>query len=205
MNFDDVQGIWASAYNQPTAQEVEMMKQMLNKTLRAKYRGFLAIAALASVWMTIPAVQLLKFALGGGNFDPRQEWGSIALLSLPLLALAILARQYRRHRVAHSHFEESIQASLRAALDENRLARTRTKIIAVLNAAMLAAMPLIVMQLRAAGKAGDEILVPAFVILPVIIAVVLGTMGWHYARTLKPKQKELEAVLAEYDEKLTDV
>jgi hypothetical protein len=65
---------------------------------------------------------------------------------------------------------------------------------------MLLMMPLIVYQLRTVGKAGDEIVVPAFVMLPVLIVCIHGGLWWHRRRVLLPRKRELEALLTTYAE-----
>ena len=80
-----------------------------------------------------------------------------------------------------------------------RLARFRTRLIAALNGVMLLVIPLVVFQLRAVGKAGDEILVPAFVLFPTLMVAVLGGMVFHYRRKLLPEKAELEALLRSYE------
>ena len=76
----------------------------------------------------------------------------------------------------------------------------RYKWVGRLNAGMLLLMPLLVYQLRAAGKAGDEILVPAFVLLPVLLLGIFLAMRWHQRRVLLPRRREMEALLSTYDE-----
>ena len=87
---------------------------------------------------------------------------------------------------------------MRALLDENRLSRTRLKLIAALNGVMLLVMPFIVVQLRAAGKAGDEILMPAFVLFPALMVFVFVVLLLRYRRTLLPQKRELETLLESY-------
>ena len=49
------------------------------------------------------------------------------------------------------------------------------------------------------GKAGDEILVPAFVLLPLLMLGVSGGMLWRDRQILGPRQRHLESLLASYD------
>ena len=57
---------------------------------------------------------------------------------------------------------------------------------------------IIVHQLRAVGKAGDEILVPAFVIWPAYVALMAAWFGWYYFRRLLPRKRELEELMQAY-------
>ena len=128
-----------------------------------------------------------------------REWAVIPLLALPWFGWFLMVRQYRRHRALHPNYQNSISSSVRALLDENRLERTRYKIIACLQLLTVILMPLIVYQLRAVGKAGDEVLVPAFVIFPAIILAIFLWSTVRYRRKLLPRKRELEALLASYE------
>jgi hypothetical protein len=61
------------------------------------------------------------------------------------------------------------------------------------------ALAVVVHQLRAVGKAGDEILLPAFVIYP---AYVVGVVVWtcvHFRRKVLPEKRRLEELLRSYE------
>ena len=133
------------------------------------------------------------------RIEPAREWGFLLLLALPWACLFLFFRRYRQYRARHAGFAQSISASLRALLDENRIARERQKWVAGLWALIMVLMPLLVHQLRAAGKAGDEILIPAFVLLPLLMLGVSGWMLWRDRRVLGPRQRHLESLLASYD------
>jgi hypothetical protein len=57
----------------------------------------------------------------------------------------------------------------------------------------------LVHQLRAVGKAGDEILLPAYVIWPVYVALMVVWFSWCYFRRLLPKKRQLEALAQSYE------
>lgn len=121
------------------------------------------------------------------------------LCLLPLVALGIFWRNHLWHRSSHADPGRSISASLRALLDENRLARSRVKVVSSLYGLMLVLLPLIVFQLRAVGKAGDEILVPAFVLFPALVIGLFIGITRYDRRRLQPRQRELEALLRSYE------
>jgi hypothetical protein len=58
----------------------------------------------------------------------------------------------------------------------------------------------VVQQLRAVGKAGDEILLPAFVIWPAYVALMVAWFGWYYFRRLLPAKRQLEELARSYEE-----
>lgn len=203
MNFADIENAWRSPHNQPTAAEREEIKTRFTNDLRRRHRGF-------AIWMTIVlgalvyfSARLIHFILAEDasrlGFDPGREWSALLLLALPWIAAIFFTREFRRHRARHPNYERTIADSLRASLDENRLSTLRLKVIAVLLGGIVLLMPLIVYQLRAAGKVGDEVLLPAFVILPLFVLIELGAFIYYYRRRLQPRKRKLEALLQSYE------
>lgn len=99
----------------------------------------------------------------------------------------------------HGDPAPTLADSVRALLAENRIGRARLKIVAGLHGTILLVLPLVVYQLRVAGKAGDEILLPAFVGWPLIAAGILLGLWWHDRRKLQPRQHELDELLKSYE------
>lgn len=203
MKPDDLDHLWRSPLNQPSAAQLEQNKMKFLTDLRRRHRG----AVIFMIWILMVmsfitgkvVVQLIWPDPAMDRIDPAREWGFLLLLALPWACLFLFFRRYRQHRARHADFAQSISASLRALLDENRIARDRQKWVAWLWAFMMGLMPLVVHQLRAAGKAGDEILVPAFVLLPLLMLAVFGWMLWRDRQILGPRQRHLESLLASYD------
>ena len=203
MNFADIEQTWRSPHNRPPAAELEQHKMKLIADLRRRQRGFVIFISLVlTILVVLTAMiawQLVWPDSARSRMDFSQEWGVLPILALPWAAAIHFARQYRRHRAGHAHYDRSIHASVRALLDENRLSRTRVKIAASLHGVFLLVIPLVVYQLRAVGKAGDEILVPAFVLWPLIAACISLALIYHYRRKLLPEKRELEGLLSAYE------
>jgi len=204
MNFDDIQKTWQSPHNRPSAAQLEKDKMKFLTDLRKRNRGavffMLWILGVLLVITGSAFLHLLWPDSAKDAIDLTREWSIVPLLALPWFCLLVFFEKYRRYRAAHPNYEHSISASVRALLDENRLARDRQKWAAALSGVMLLLMPLIVHQLRAVGKAGDEILVPAFVLLPALMLCIFLGMLWQQRRVLLPRKRELEALLATYRE-----
>lgn len=203
MNFADIESMWRSPHNRPSPAQLEEQKMHFVTDLKKRHRGIVVFLALVGTALLAITGQLVVHALraqpAGKAVDFSREWAVIPLFVLPWLGWWVMARQYRRHRMAHPDYTVSIGASVRALLDENRLERSRYKLVATLQLATLAMLPLVVHQLRAAGKAGDEILLPAFAIVPLIVAGIFIASTWRYRTKLLPRQRELEALLASYE------
>lgn len=199
MTFDDLQAAWNSPHNRPTPDELARQKQQFERRLRRQHRGFVVVTGLAACWLLGTAAMFARHVANGGAFDGRREWGALLLFALPLLALVLLWKRFLAHRANHAIGDRSIHASVAALLDENRLARFRARLIAGLNGLVLLVIPLVALQLRTVGKAGDEIVFPAFVLFPALMVAILGGMLIHYRRKLLPEKTELEALLRSYE------
>ena len=124
MNFDDLQSVWRSPHNQPTATELEQHKMKLVTELQRRHRasrGLLWITALPLLFITL---MIGKHALWP---DPahtpmnwEREWAVLPFLALPWAGWFMMLRLYRRHQQRHPDYDRTISASVAASLDENR-------------------------------------------------------------------------------------
>lgn len=203
MNFAEIEKTWRSPHNRPAPAQLEEIKMQFVTDLKRRHRGNLLLLALVFALMAFFTGKLALHILWPdpalAKVNLTREWGVVPFFALPWMGWLALVFIYRRHRRRHPDFAKSIRASAAAALDENRMERTRYKVIGALLIASALLLPLVVHQLRDVGKAGDEILIPAFVIYP---AYVLGTIVWvirYYRHKLLPRKRELETLLASYE------
>lgn len=203
MNFADIETLWRSPHNRPTPAQMEKIKMKFDTDLRRRRRGFMIFIALVIGVLSATTAALVVHALRAGpagtGIDFSEEWGALVLLVLPWGAAILFLIQHRRHRMRYAEGEQTIGASVRALLDENRLGRVRLKWIGGLHGALLLVLPIVAFQLRAVGKAGDEILVPAFVLWPLIAAGILCGLAYYDRATLLPRKRELEVLLKSYE------
>lgn len=203
MNFAEIETLWRSPQNRPSPAQLEEIKMEFVTDLKKRRRAlvtFLAMIGAALLALTaVFSAQLIWPNPGKDAIDVSREWSVIPFFAIPWVGWIVLVRNYRRHRDGHPDYENSIASSVRALLDENRMERARYKLITALQVATLIVLPVVVYQLRSVGKAGDEILVPAFVIFPAILVGVLGAGAWRYRRKLLPRKRELEGLLATYE------
>jgi hypothetical protein len=203
MNFADIENTWRLPHNQPSPAELKHHHMQLITDLRRRRRGFALHVGLVLTFLTVVTALILRQMIAPGpassRIDLAREWGAFVLLALPWIAALVFVRQYRRHFAGHAGCNRSIRASVIALLDENRLARTRVKIVLLLHGLVLLVLPVVVLQLRAAGKAGDEILVPALVLWPLLAAGIGGALLYYHRRRLLPRKRQLEALLAAYE------
>jgi hypothetical protein len=202
MNFAEIENTWRSPHNRLNPAELEKNKMQLIAELRRRRRatiGLLGVTFLPLAFVTGRLVlHLLHAEAGRDPVDLATEWGVVPFFLLPWIGWLSMVALYRRHRARHLNYDQSIRASVQALLDENRTERTRCKVIGGLLIASVAALPIVIQQLRAVGKAGDEILVPAYVIYPGYVILMVGWTIWHYRRKLLPRERELEELLNVY-------
>jgi hypothetical protein len=202
MNFADLETVWRSPHNRPTAAQLEKQKMEFLTDLRRRRRGnvrFLMVTGLLLAVFTFLTVRhLIAPQPGHTPVELSREWAIIPLYLLPWAAWVYIVRLHFRHCAEYRHCGDSIHASVAALLDENRRERSRYKFVGGLLIASLPVLALIVHQLRNVGKAGDEIIVPGFVVAP---ALLLGIVLWmlvYYRTRLLPRKRELESLLTAY-------
>jgi hypothetical protein len=203
MNFDEIESVWRSPHNQPSATELEQHRMKLVTELRRRHRaslGLLWITALPLLFITFKIVQHALWPDPSHTpMDWEREWAVLPFLALPWLGWFIMLRLYIRPQRRHPDYDRSISESVAASLDENRTERTRYKVLIGLLAGSIPLLLIVVQQLRAVGKAGDEILVPAFVIWPAYVALMVAWFGWYYFRRLLPRKRRLEELARSYE------
>ena len=205
MNFADIEKTWQSAENRPSAPQLEKQKMNLIDELHRRRRDTRGLLWLTAIPLVLITGRLLLHALwpapGLDPVDLSREWMIVPFFLLPWVGWLLMWRLYRRHTARHANYEQSIQASVQALLDDNRREGLRTLAIAAL---LLMSLPLIggvVWQLRAVGKMGDEVLIPAFVIYPTYVLLMVAWMGREYLKKMVPRRKELEALLTDYQQR----
>jgi hypothetical protein len=203
MNFADLEKTWRSPLNRPDPSALEHLKQAFlaeHDRRRLAHKRFLGFVVAVLVFFTLKAFSVASFLRGETppGLDLAREWAALLFLLIPWAGVVILARQLSRHDRDHGA-TRTVADGIRALLAENRVSRLRVRVAAGLHLCVLILLPLVVWQLRAVGKAGDEILVPAFVAWPLIAAGILAGLWWHDRRKLQPRQRELEALLKSYE------
>lgn len=204
MNFAEIENMWRSPHNRPTPAQLEKQKMDLNNELNRRRRSTRGLLWLTAIPLIVITAKLVLHMLWPDpaldRFEVAREWLVIPFFLLPWAGWLLMWRLHRGHAVQHRDYARSIRAGVAALLDENRRERLRTGIVVAL---LLASVPLIggvVWQLRAVGKAGDEILLPAFVVYPTYVLLMVGWMAHEFFKKIQPRGRELEALLAQYRE-----
>jgi hypothetical protein len=203
MNFADIETMWHSPLNRPNPAQLEKQKMEFVADLKRRRRGnllFLGLIFSLLVFITgLLGQHILWPDPALDRVDLSREWGIFPFFALPWAGWLYMVRLHWQHQAAHPHSDVSISASLAALLDENRAERTRYKVVAGLLVASVLVLPVVVYQLMEVGKAGREIVIPAFLVYPAYVVAILAWSWHHHQRKLLPRKLELEALLKSYE------
>lgn len=202
MNFADIENAWRSPHNRPDAAALEKQKMQFLTELRRNRRatrGLLFLSAVPLVFFTTKiALHLVAPNPALVRVDLTREWAILPFFALPWIGWFALLREYVAGGRGHIGEDTSIQTSVAALLAEIRSQRRAHLIVGVLLVLSAIVLPLIAHQLRAVGKVGDGILLPAYILYPAYVLGMIAWVVWQDRRKLRPRESELRAVLESY-------
>ncbi len=197
MDFDRLEQAWRSGANTPDDQaQAYLMEQMMHM-LKARRRGeilLFAIPVAAMSFFTAIAARSILI----GRTDIGREWGDLAMLGV---CWAGLAAVFVAGIVVKRPCGEgaSVRQTLEAMLAANRRARMNYRIFWML---LVVFMPLLlvgVYQLHDVGKTSGRDTVQILLTFSVALGASLGWNALRFFKVLKPEQRRLEGLLAEYE------
>jgi len=204
MNSADLERAWRSPRNSADPAALARAGDRLFADLERRRRArrlFLALVLGALTLLSV-RVALATFPRAGGpTIDPGRDWASLVFLALPWIGFIVLTRQMLRHERGHRQAEATIGDTVRGLLEENATARAGLRVTAGLLGATVLLLPVVVWRLRATGKAGDEILWPAFLGWPLLAGALLTALWWQDRHRLLPRRRHLEALRQELEER----
>ncbi len=202
MNFADIENAWRSPDHRPDSDQLNARRGALLAELRRRRRRQTIFLGTTLALLILLTGAFAWRALGISSPPPpfafEQEWGILPFFALPWIGWFLLLRLNRRHAAGQDLDHRPISASIEAALAENHAERLRHGFIAGLLVVSAAVLPFVVSQLQAVGKAGPELELPAYIIYPAYVAAVVAALIVRHRRTLKPRQRTLETLLATY-------
>lgn len=198
MEFDRLEQAWRSQANIPDQQAQAYLMEQLMHALKARRRGEILLLAIPVAAMT------LFTAIAGrsiliGQTDLVREWGALAMLGVCWAVLAavfvagLLARRSRREG-------SPVRQTLEALLAANRRARVNYRIFWMSLPVFLVPMLIAVFQLNDVGKTTDRNMWQMLLVFGVALGASVGWNALRFFKVLKPEQRRLEGLLAEYRE-----
>jgi hypothetical protein len=202
MSYDELENAWRSPRNMPETGALTAARERLFADLARRRRGkrvFLAVV-LGALTLITTRVAFAVWSRGGTPvMNAADDWAAWLFLAIPWAGFFLLLRRSVRPERVNPASVQSGGEAVRALLDENKAARAGLKVVAGLIGATLVLLPVVVWRLRATGKAGDEILGPAFVGWPLVAGAILAALWWHERSQLRPRRRQLEALGREYE------
>lgn len=198
MDFDRLEQAWRSEANTPNQHAQAYLMEQLMHALKARRRGEILLFAIPVAAMTFFTGVAIRSILAG-KVDIDREWGSLAMLGVcwfMLAAVFVAAVLVRRPRGDGSPMRQTLEAMLAA----NRRARINYRIFWMSLPVFILPTLIGVFQLGEVGKATDRNLWQMLLVFGVALGASLGWNALRFFKVLKPEQKRLEGLLAEYRE-----
>lgn len=196
MEFDRLEQAWRSEANTPDAQAQAYLMEELMHMLKARRRGETLLFAIPVAAMTL-FTAIVGRSILMGRMNLEREWGALAMLGVCWLVLAAVfaaALLAKRPRGDGSPVRQTLEGMLAA----NRRARTNYKIFWMSLPVFLVPLLVSVTQLHDVGKATDRNIGQMLLLFGVALGASVGWNALRFFRVLKPEQKRLEGLLAEY-------
>ena len=197
MEFDRLEQAWRSPANTPDQQAQAYLMEQLMRTLKTRRRGEMLLAVIPLAAMTFFTAIAIRSILAGRT-DIGREWGGLAMLGVcwavivVVLVASVLAK---RPGGGGSPLRQTLEALLAA----NHRARVNYRIFWMSLPVFLVPTLIGIGQLDAVGKASDRNVGQMLLLFGVALAASLGWNALRFFRVLKPEQRRLERLLAEYE------
>lgn len=197
MEFERLEQAWRSQANTPDQQaQVYLMEQLMH-ALKARRRGEILLFAIPVAVMTLFTAIVVRSILIG-QADIGREWGALAMLGVCWTVLAaVLIAGLRARRAPRDG--SPVRQTLEALLAANRRARVNYRIFWMSLPVFLVPMLAAVVQLNEVGKTTDRNMVQMLLLFGVALGASVGWNALRFFKVLKPEQRRLEGLLAEYE------
>jgi hypothetical protein len=197
MEFDRLEQAWRSEANTPGAQAQAYLMEQLMHTLKARRRGEILLFTIPVAAMTLFTAIAVRAVLAGRT-DVGREWGAMAMLGVcwaVLAAVLVAGVLAKRPRGDSSPVRQTLEAMLAA----NRRARVNHRIFWMSLPVFILPTLIAVFQLGEAGKATDRNIWQMLLVFGVALGASVGWNALRFFLVLKPEQRRLEGLLAEYE------
>ncbi len=197
MEFDRLEQAWRSEANSPDAQAQAYLMEQLMHMLKARRRGEALLAAIPVAAMTFFTAVAVRAVLDG-RIDLVRDWGAVAMLAVcwAVIILVLVASALAKRPASDG---SPLRRTLETLLAANRRARTGFKVFLISMPVFIVPTLIAVFQLHAGGKATERNITQMLLMFAVALAASVGWNALRFFRVLKPEQRRLEGLLAEYD------
>lgn len=193
--------VWASPSNRPAPSRNRVLMEDLMKRIEDEQKWVNRVTAIAGFALSILTLRILyDAALSPELFDLRKEWAAPALLGLSWIAFFVLWFRMSSSRQAAPDADQTLFATLTAALRDNAKARWRIVFLGLALAAGAALTGVALVQLIETGKMTERNAWQGGLLFGGVLGAICVLMAFHYFRVLRPEARRLETLLADSDD-----
>jgi hypothetical protein len=191
MDFDRLEQAWRSNANTPSGKAQALLKEQLMDTLKTRRRTELLLAGIPIAALTLFTGLALRAVL-----KTQSGWPGIAMLGVCwIVAGAVLINGLRRRPRDNG---SPLRDTLAALLAANRAARRNYGVFWMMLPVFMTPMFLSIQRLIEDGRMNTAAGWQAGLVCGTALLASLGWNALRFYRVLKPEQRRLERLLAEY-------
>lgn len=192
MEFDRLEQAWRSDANTPTDEVQARLKEQLMHTLKTRRRTELLLTGVPAATLTLFTV----IALAVVQRNQGAGWPGLAMLALCWGLMGAVLWNSLRHqsRDTGSPLRDTVAGLLAA----NRRARSNCHVFWAMLPVFMVPLFLAFQRLQQDGRMTTAEGWQALAVCGVALAASAGWNALRYVMVLKPEQRRLEALLAEY-------
>jgi len=193
MEFDRLEQAWRSDANTPTDETQALLKEQLMHTLKSRRHREILLAGIPATTLTLFTVMALAAVLKNDGAG----WPGIAMLAVCWMVMgAVLWNGFRhRSRDSGSPLRDTV-ASLLAA---NSRARSNCHVFWAMLPVFMLPLFMAIQRLQVDGRMNTTAGWQAIAVCGLALAASTGWNLLRYILILKPEQRRLEALLADYE------
>ncbi|KQY98935.1 hypothetical protein ASD21_02960 [Caulobacter sp. Root1455] len=194
MEFDRLEQAWRSEANTPGVELRTILKEQLMETLKTRRRTELLLAGIPIAALTLFTVVALAAVL---RSQTGAGWPGIAMLGVCwVVAGGVMLRCFRRRRDTGAPLRDTVAALLAA----NRAARKNFQLFWIMLPVFMFPLAMAIQKLIEDGRMNTSAGWQAGLVCGVALAASTGWNTLRYFLVMKPEQRRLERLLAEYGE-----
>lgn len=193
MEFDRLEQAWRSGANTPTDEIQTRLKEQLMHTLKTRRRTELLLTGIPAATLTLFTVIALAAVLQ----NQGAGWAGIAMLAICWGVMGAVFWNSIRHRSRDTG--SPLRDTVAGLLASNRRARSSCHVFWAMLPVFMLPLFMALQRLQEDGRMTSAQGWQALGVCGVALAASAGWNALRYIMVLKPEQKRLEALLAQYN------
>ncbi|MBU4436518.1 MAG: hypothetical protein KKC14_19110 [Alphaproteobacteria bacterium] len=192
MEFDRLEQAWRSDANAPSDETQALLKEQLMHTLKTRRRAEMLLAGIPLTTLTLFTAVALAVVLerqGAG-------WPGIAMLAVCWVVMGAVLWNGFRHRSRDTG--APLRDTVAGLLAANRRARSNCHVFWAMLPVFMLPLVMAVQRLQEDGRMNTSNGWQAMALCGLALAASAGWNLLRYILVLKPEQRRLEALLADY-------